>query len=369
MEIQPASSFSPHIFLKLAELVEKGERAALVTIIETSGSTPQVPGAKAIITADGLKAGTIGGGYFEATIIERAKGLLNLKQSELILWNFAADEEQEGSICGGQALVMVDGFPEKDPLTFKKLADALRQRRRGLLTTILQRQAGEKIEINRLFWEEDELSSALGEKKNQSQEGFFYLSSEEISDLFHQEKPKLIKKFGPNGEEKILFFEPVGLPPRLLIFGAGHVGQAVAQLGLFLGFEIYLFDDRQELGLPAGIKDRINFIVADMAESLEKFSTDESCYVIIVTRGHRYDGEVLRAALKKKVGYIGMIGSRRKVALMKEEFLRNGWASEADWAQIHSPIGFDIGARTVEEIAVSIMAEVIATRRRGEKRL
>lgn len=104
-----------------------------------------------------------------------------------------------------------------------------------------------------------------------------------------------------------------------------------------------------------------------MAESLERFSTDEFCYLIIVTRGHRHDGEVLRGALKKRAGYIGMIGSRRKVALMKEEFLKNGWASEEGWVKIHSPIGLDISARTVEEIAVSIMAEVIATRRRGEK--
>lgn len=369
MEIQRASSILPDIFLRLGELLEKGERAALVTIIETSGSTPQIPGAKALITSDGLKAGTVGGGHFEAMIIERAKELLDLKQTEVILWSFAADGEQEGSICGGQALVMVDGFPEKDQWTFKKLAHSLGRRRRGLLITIIQRQAGEKVWLDRLCWEEDELSEGLEKGSNQLKEDFFRLPPEEISDLFQQERPKLIKKSGPEGEEKFLFFEPVVLPPRLLIFGAGHVGQAVAQLGLFLGFEVYLFDDRHEIELHHGIKDRVNFIMADMAESLDKFSTDASCYLIIVTRGHRHDGEVLRVALKKKVGYIGMIGSRRKVALMKEEFFRKGWASEEDWAQIHSPIGLDIGAKTVEEIAVSIMAEIIAIRRRGEKRL
>ncbi len=369
MEIQLASSISPLIFLRLSDLLEKGEGAALVTIIETIGSTPQVPGAKAIIMADGLIAGTIGGGFFEASIIDRAKKLLNIKQAELILWKFAADWEEESSICGGQALVIVDGFPERDSLIFKKVAQALRLRRRGLLITSIQRKKEEIISFDRLFLEEDELSDVYGGKENQFKEYSFFLSPEERLDLFRKEKPKLIKKFGPEDVEIFLFFEPVSPSPRLLIFGAGHIGQAVAQLGLFLGFEVFLFDDRHDLELPAAIRDKINFILADMVESLEKFSTDDFCYLIIVTRGHRLDGEVLRMALKKRLGYIGMIGSRRKVALMKEEFLKKGWARNEDWVRIHSPIGFDIGAQTVEEIAVSIMAEVIAIRRRGEKSL
>lgn len=206
MEIQLSSSFSSDIFLQLAKLLKQGERAALVTIIETSGSTPQVPGAKAIITADGLKAGTIGGGYFEATLINRAKELLSLKQAKLILWNFAGDGEQEGSVCGGQALVVVDGLPEKDQLVFKKLANSLTRRRQGLLMTTIQRQGGEKIWLSRLFWEEDEFSDGHGE--GQLMEEFFRLPLKERLDLFQQEKPKLIKNLGPDREEIFLFLSP-----------------------------------------------------------------------------------------------------------------------------------------------------------------
>jgi len=364
MEIQLAASSSAFVFSRLLRLLREKKEAALVTILETSGSTPQIAGAKAVISPDGLEAGTVGGGSFEAAMIERARNRLISREAELIFWSFAAEEVEEGSICGGQALVLIDGYPGKDQSLLEKLISCLERRNRGLLITAIRRKAGEKIRLNRFFQEEDLSLDELARVKNQFPALLFSLQPDEITCLWQQERPKLIKGMAPDEEETYLFLEPVLPPPRLLIFGAGHVGQAVAQLGLFLGFEVYLFDDRADFKLSFPLKDKIKFIGGDMAQSLEAFPADDSCYCVIVTRGHRHDAGVLRVALKKRLGYIGMIGSRRKVALMKEDFLRQGWAIEEDWARVHSPIGLDIGAQTVEEIALSILAEIVSIRRR-----
>ena len=368
MEIQLAASSSAFVFPRLLKLLREKKEAALVTILETTGSTPQIAGAKAVVTSDGLEVGTVGGGSFEAAMIERARNQLISRGAELIFWSFAAEEGEESSICGGQALVLIDGYPGKNQSILEKLMSCLERRGRGLLITAIRRKAGEKIWLDLFFQEEGQPFDELARLKNQFPGLLFSLQPEEITGLWQKERPKLIKGRATDEEEIFLFLEPVLPPPRLLIFGAGHVGQAVAQLGLFLGFEVYLFDDRADLKLSFPLKDKINFMVGDMAQSLEEFPADDSCYSVIVTRGHRHDAEVLRVALKKRLGYIGMIGSRRKVALMKEDFLRHGWATEEDWARVHSPIGLDIGARTVEEIALSILAEIVSIRRRkGEK--
>ncbi|MCX7973037.1 MAG: XdhC family protein [Candidatus Aminicenantes bacterium] len=367
MDIYLASTKLPSLFTQLAEFLDQGKNVALIILLETRGSTPQVAGAKALITLEGLAAGTIGGGFFEAAIIEIAQKWLKLKRAELINWNFAADLAEEGSVCGGQALVLVDGNPQKNHQVFKEVGGSLKQRRRGLLSILIEKTTSDQISLDYFFLPEGEVLANLIKNKVQSKEVWSFISKEEMADFFKDEKPRLIKGRTAEGREEILFIEPIYPLPRLLVFGAGHVGQAVARLGLFLGFEVFLFDDRADLELPIELRSKVNFIAADMASSLEKFPLDKTSYLIIVTRGHRYDAEVLRVGLKKEFAYIGMIGSRRKVALMREEFLKKGWAKEEDWAKLHSPIGLDLGAKTVEEIALSIMAEVVACRRQSRK--
>lgn len=370
MDILLASAKSPDPFLKLVDLLEQGEKVALIILLETSGSTPQVAGAKAVVISKGLVSGTIGGGAFELTMVERAKKLLLEEEAKLFDWSFACDSE-EGSLCGGRALVLLDGHPHKNYSVFKEIVRCLNQREKGWFLIFIEKPTSEKVEVSSFFFKESRaLVNFVKNRINKFEGTLSFFGEKEAFDSWREEKPCLLKVLTRENKEAILFLEPICPLPRLLIFGAGHVGQAVAKLGLFLGFEVYLFDDRKDIELPMEIKDKINFILSDMASSLEQFPTDESCYLIIVTRGHRHDAEVLRLGLKKKLAYIGMIGSRRKVALMKEEFLEKGWASEEDWARLHSPIGLNIGAKTVEEIALSIMAEVIACRRQkeGEKR-
>jgi xanthine dehydrogenase accessory factor len=160
-----------------------------------------------------------------------------------------------------------------------------------------------------------------------------------------------------------LYLEPHFPPARLVIAGAGHVGRAVAHQAGRLGFETIVLDDRPELANRDRIPDAGRFIVGDIAAALGRIVLGGDAFVVIVTRGHRHDAEALRACIRRRTAYLGMIGSARKIALMKDDFLAKGWATPAQWARVHAPIGLPIGSRTVEEIAVSIAAELVAVRR------
>jgi xanthine dehydrogenase accessory factor len=148
----------------------------------------------------------------------------------------------------------------------------------------------------------------------------------------------------------------------LIIAGAGHIGQALAKLGKFLGFSVAVWDDRPEYADPSKIDDAEMVLTGTVDEIFSQITIQDDCYLAIVTRGHKSDAEVLRKFIGTNASYIGMVGSKAKVAQMKTSFLENGWATHEQWSRIHSPIGFDIGAKTVEEIAISIAAELVKVR-------
>ena len=156
--------------------------------------------------------------------------------------------------------------------------------------------------------------------------------------------------------------EPVLPLPRLIIAGAGHVGKAVAQLGSLLDFSVTVIDDRAEFANAVNVPEADEIVMDEFDQAIGKIEDSPDNYFVIVTRGHQKDAEALRAAIGRKAAYIGMIGSKRKIELMHCEFLESGWATAAQWAGIHAPIGIDIGSRTVEEIAVSIAAELVRVR-------
>jgi xanthine dehydrogenase accessory factor len=163
----------------------------------------------------------------------------------------------------------------------------------------------------------------------------------------------------PGGAQRYV----LDLPPadRLYIAGAGHVGQALAAMASELDFQVTVFDDRDDLlrDLP---KAGLRTVGGDIAASLRSAQFDDSTYCAILTRGHRHDEEALHAVIDKPAAYIGMIGSRRKVKLIFDD-LRVLGVDEALFARIHAPIGLDINAVSVREIAVSIAAQLVKVRR------
>ena len=159
-----------------------------------------------------------------------------------------------------------------------------------------------------------------------------------------------------------VFIEPILPPPSLYIFGAGHVGQSLAKIGKIAGFRIVVIDDREEFANKERFPDADEIVVTDFKEVRKKLKFSRKSCLIIATREHKNDLEVLRSFIEFDLTYIGMIGSKRKVGEIFESLERDG-ISRKLLERVHAPIGLSIGAKTPAEIAISIMAEIISEMR------
>ncbi len=166
-------------------------------------------------------------------------------------------------------------------------------------------------------------------------------------------------------EALVELFIEVAMPrPSLLIVGAGHVGQSLAQVGKLVGFRVVVVDDRPDYANAERFPGADEIIAADFMETLRDYPISDTTYVVLVTRGHRHDEQSLRQLLNSSAAYIGMIGSRRRVATVLRHLAEEGYPQER-LQQVYSPIGLDIGSETPEEIALSIIAEIVKVRKGG----
>jgi xanthine dehydrogenase accessory factor len=169
---------------------------------------------------------------------------------------------------------------------------------------------------------------------------------------------------GSCGATLEVFFEVLRPEPRLIIAGAGYVAQALARLAANLDFRIVVVDDRRDLADPQSFGEKVQLVFGDIPQTLRALEPDEGSWIVIVTRGHHLDKDALRAALESNAAYIGMIGSPSKVRNIFKELQKEGIARER-LAQVHAPIGLDLGAETPDEIALSIAAEMLMLRKKG----
>ncbi|MEP0843767.1 MAG: XdhC family protein, partial [Phycisphaerae bacterium] len=163
-------------------------------------------------------------------------------------------------------------------------------------------------------------------------------------------------------DEPDALVEPIVPDPLLVIVGGGHVAQALAWQADLVGFDLLVVEDRPEYARPDLFPPRAEVRCGDAAGILAGMSLDEETYVALVSRGHLTDAKALAACIDKPCRYIGMMGSRRKAALLRQDFLRRGLATAERFDRVHAPIGLDLGGRTVPEIAAGIVAELIAAR-------
>jgi xanthine dehydrogenase accessory factor len=346
-----------HSFPKLLEALIKEKRLALATIVEAEGSTPQVPGASAIFAAHGLVAGTVGGGVLEGRTQALALSCLKDKRPRLAEFRLDADPgDKEGAICGGSATVLIDPLVADARPAFELALEGFRKRRPGLLLTMIRPFEGEFVHTSREWLPE----SSFAEPSRPHARA---IPAPDLAAVLASASPKLWKL-----EDFSAFAEPVRPLPRLVIAGAGHVGRAVARLGNLLDFEVTVIDDRAEFANTNNIPEADGVIVGDIAAAVRAVPDSPDNFFVIVTRGHEKDAEALRAAIGRGAAYVGMIGSRTKVDLMRREFLEAGWATAEEWAKVRAPIGLEIRSKTVEEIAVSIAAELVLVRGGGKER-
>ena len=180
---------------------------------------------------------------------------------------------------------------------------------------------------------------------------------------------------GAEGEQKVktlhdtesqtrIYRERIGRTPKMVICGAGHVSMPIIRMGKMLGFTVTVIEDRPQFADHARAAGADQVLCEPFADGLSKIRGDSDSWFIVVTRGHRYDTECLEAILQKPYAYVGMMGSRRRVAIVKDQLVAKGVCREA-LDGVHTPIGLKIGAETPEEIAVSVMAEIIQVKNAG----
>jgi len=340
-------------------------KLVLATVTSTEGSTPQKPGSSALFDKTGLVAGTIGGGVLEGKV--QSIAIESLNTMEPVHQVFRLDTSISGgedALCGGKICILVDPDLVRHKHVFEALRKSTGERIPGVLLTLLTDAENNKILIDR-YWATDEDRSLIpAELKPFIEPEIKSLITG--TDSYDFRDLKIQREEGKPSH--LLLLEPVIPPPRLIIAGAGHIGKALSQIGSMLNFEVTVIDDRPEFANPENIPYANHIITGEIGSAIEKIEKEDDTYIVIVTRGHRDDGNALKACIGSDAAYIGMIGSKTKISLMHDEFIGNGWATEEQWKRIFAPIGLDIRSKTVEEIAVSIAAQLIQVKNNRDRK-
>ncbi len=339
-----------NLYLQLLEFQSASQPLVLATVTKTMGSTPQKPGSSALFNIKGLLYGTVGGGVLEDKIQQSALQAITTKESGY--YHFNLDKEMlngEDALCGGQIEILIDASPFDHLSVFEEIKRSLDMKIPGVLATTVKHTVGNKVSIERKWFTASTVNSF-----NQNE-----IAVKEIKRLIQDRDPAQYCEFKMADTERLIFLEPIFPPPHSIIAGAGHIGKALSHIGRLLDFEITMIDDREEYANQANLPDADHILVGDAGEILEDMDLAPDSYVVIVTRGHKDDAKALRPCIGCEAAYVGMIGSRNKVALMREEFIKKGWAEPREWKDIHAPIGLDIQSKSVEEIAISIAAQLI----------
>ena len=308
---------------QIAAALNERRPFALALISGTKGSSPQRIGAKALFFADGKITGTLGGGCLEAEVHARAKKAMKTGESsafEMVLdHDFGWDD---GLICGGSVTGLILPRAAGAAELWRKLSTVTEPLRWGV-----------KRDFSIALAPLPALSPSDGERVAEGRERGDWLYRETVSP-----------------------------PAELWIAGSGHVAQAVAPLALKLDFAVTVFDDRPELANHQFFPPETKLRVAGWHELLKMPLPETPAFGLVVTRGHQHDALVLSEWIRLPFAFLGMIGSRRKARIMRENFIKQQIATAEQFDRVACPVGVEIGAVGPQEIAVSVMAQFIQKR-------
>ncbi len=337
----------------LCASLQRGSESLLCQVVETRGSTPQKAGALMLVGLDGGQVGTLGGGCVEAEVKQQAIRRIGSPGAELFRYILDHDYAwADGLICGGRMVILAECVRGDAVLAYFEAYRQLLEAGQGFTEAIAvdpERCGAGRLGARWLFdaggqpvagWPEETIPPSVRER---------------IEPLPDRPRPQAL------GGVALL---PTLPRVRLVIVGAGHVGQAVATLASRADFDTWIIDDRAQYANPQRFPAAEKILVGPIEDTLASLEVTTQTYALIVTRGHGHDQEALYHLAPTPAPYVGLIGSRRKIRLIFDSLREMGIADSA-LDRVSAPVGFDIGSETVEEIAVSIVAELIARRNRG----
>ena len=311
------------IWRAAAELARDGNGGALATVARTLGSTPVPVGTKMLVGPAGRLAGSVGGGCVEADVLDAALAARD-RGPQIRTHHLNADLAGDlGLSCGGTVEIVVEPLVSQE--SYVAALEAAAGAEQGTLTTALDWSNG-PVKRFSPSTDPDGPAAALSEDRHTLVEHLFQA-------------------------------------PRVIVFGAGHVGSAIANAAAVAGFRVVVVDDRAEFADPSRFPTASHVVAAPAPQALAQLAVAAQDAVVIATRGHRHDALILEQVVSTGAGYVGLLGSRRKQAVIAKALGAAG-ISAAALQRVRVPVGLPIGAETPEEIAVSVTAELIAWRRR-----
>ena len=348
------------VFHEAVNLLESDEQLVMATVVRTKGSTPQKPGAKLLVRADGSGVGTLGGGCVEGDIWYAATQLMK-RGGDAQYREYELNEDlaaEDGLVCGGTMFFLIDPVYRPDQyIDYVKEIDAAYA-------------GGPSVALASLVKSSEGMRPAVGAKLLVREDGSTEGTLGSLP-LDHDavKRARSLMAMGRNeyvitGDGVEYFIEAYTTPPQLVICGGGHVSKALASHAKPLGFRLFITDDREEFANPQRFPEADIIVPKKPEEALSELPINANSFIVVATRGHRFDNVALAAAAATPARYVGLMGSKRKTILIYEDLVRMGIDLER-LSEIRSPIGLDIHARTPEEIAVSIMGEILMYRLGG----
>ena len=326
----------------------QGEEIAIATVVQVRRSAPRPPGARLCVTRNGRMSGSVSGGCVEADVYERAMQVLDNRAPEVATYGIADELGFEvGLSCGGSIDVLIEPFAVNDEW------EALRRC-----------VENDEVAIHAIGLAPESL---LGRKMVSLNAGRSVGSiAPSLDSVLTDEGDRLIQTGGTKvvtlpweGEQAQVFLEALRPSPRLMIVGATHTAISLCRLATEVGFQVTIIDVRSALATPERFPDAVQIIHAWPEEALEQVPLDPYSSLVVLTHDPKFDIPALAGGLKSEARYIGAQGSRVTHEGRKQQLRQQGF-SDADLARIRAPIGLDIGSRTPAELALSILAEVLA---------
>jgi xanthine dehydrogenase accessory factor len=330
------------VYEVIEEYLSLGRSGVLATIVQSTGSSPRSSGAKMFVGADGRSFGTVGGGSIEAEVTKRALAMAAAGTSYPVLFPYAMQStkvEAEGMICGGAVDIFLEPVRERYREVYKAIGRSERKGRKAVIVTKFGQDIFSKsfVDMYGGSWGDLFPEGVYGDGKA----------------IFEEKKPRIV------GGDTLV--EPVDAASTLYIFGAGHVSQFVSRAAKMVDFNVVVIDDRDEFANKERFPEADEVLVQDFAKAFGSLAFTGNEFVVIVTRGHRFDTDVLEETLRRETKYVGMIGSRRKVNMVLDHVRRRGFSEEL-LRKVYAPIGIDINSETPQEIGISIVAQLIKVR-------
>lgn len=356
------------MYCQVKQSLEGNETLAVATIVSTLGSTPREVGAKMVIMASGGMLGTVGGGCGEAEVVREAVEVIRSRKPTMVKVELMDDiESNSPAVCGGILNVFIDPWwQETGNDVCLKLADALlRVQEQGTAAVLATVVASEN--------EEDAIpgqkclvrNGAIGAGNIQNKALLDRIIIEAASRL-EKETCRQITVALPGSDRKIeVFFDVITAVRKVIVVGAGHLAIPLVKFAKILGFHVTVIDDRVLYANRERFPDAEEVLVGDMAQTLRGIEITPQTYIVLITRGHQYDEPCLREVVHSPAKYIGMIGSRRRIKACFIRFRDEEGIPEELLKRVYAPIGLDIKAESPEEIALSIISEMIKVRRGG----